>query len=71
MSKTTDTDRELTNNELDTVSGGALGFIEPRFPRDSGGGGGALPSMRGINCSTNTAPPDWIEKDHERHQLKV
>jgi len=50
MSKTTDTDRELTNNELDTVSGGALGFIEPRFPRDSGGGGGdAGPAINAWN----------------------
>jgi hypothetical protein len=41
MSKTTDTDRELTSSELDAVTGGALGCIEPRFPRDAGGGGDA------------------------------
>jgi hypothetical protein len=50
MSKTTDADRELTNNELDAASGGALGFIEPRFPRDAGGGGGdAGPAINAWN----------------------
>jgi hypothetical protein len=33
-------ERELTIDELDAVSGGALGYIEPRFPVASGGGGG-------------------------------
>jgi hypothetical protein len=33
-------ERELIIDELDAVSGGALGLIEARFPRDAGGGGG-------------------------------
>jgi bacteriocin-like protein len=33
-------ERELTNDELDAVSGGALGYIEARFPTATGGGGG-------------------------------
>jgi hypothetical protein len=50
MSKTKDTDRELTNNELEAVGGGALGLIEPRFPRDAGGGGGdAGPAINAWN----------------------
>jgi bacteriocin-like protein len=40
---------ELTNDELDAVSGGALGFIEPRFPRDAGGGGDAGPAINAWN----------------------
>jgi hypothetical protein len=34
------TERELNIDELDAVSGGALGYIEARFPVAGGGGGG-------------------------------
>jgi hypothetical protein len=33
-------DHELTDDELDALSAGALGYIEARFPVASGGGGG-------------------------------
>jgi hypothetical protein len=42
-------DRELTIDELDAVSGGALGIIKPRFPRDAGDGGGIGPAINAWN----------------------
>jgi hypothetical protein len=51
------TERELTIDELDAVSGGALGYIEARFPTAIGGGdvggGGVMqvqPSLLGTNA---------------------
>ena len=59
-------ERELTGTELDTVVGG-LGPDNIQKKNATTPQSGAQPSTLGTNCYINTATPDWMEKDHERH----